>query len=66
MAATTGPGVQRRIDWPVAPSDPDAWLPVLPDRSDIAADDLMEAIEDAEVDVRFVPDWTDEPIRNAA
>lgn len=30
------------------------------------ADELLESIEDSEVAIRFVPDWADEPLKNAA
>ena len=33
---------------------------------DHRADALLESIEDSEVDVRFVPDWADEPFKTAA
>lgn len=33
---------------------------------DPRADDVLESIEDSEVDVRFVPDWADEPFKTAA
>lgn len=33
---------------------------------DHRADALLESIEDFEVEVRFVPDWADEPFKTAA
>ncbi|HET9670482.1 MAG TPA: hypothetical protein VFQ93_12825 [Casimicrobiaceae bacterium] len=67
MAAVTGTGMQRRVDWPVAPGDPDAWLPVMPDHADVtSADAVIESIEESDVDARFVPDWSDESFLDAA
>ncbi|HEY3554604.1 MAG TPA: hypothetical protein VGL67_05815 [Casimicrobiaceae bacterium] len=55
------------MDWPLAPGDPDAWLPVMPDHADVtAADAVIESIEESDADARFVPDWSDESFRNAA
>ena len=67
MAAVKETGIPKRVDWPVAPGDADAWLPVVPDQSDInATDAVMETIEESDVDSRFVPDWPEESFRNAA
>jgi len=67
MAAVTGTGIERHLDWPLAPGNPDAWLPVMPDSADVTAvDSVIESIEESDVDARFVPDWSDEGWQHAA
>ena len=67
MAAVTGTGMQKRVDWPLAPGDPDAWLPVMPDHADVTAvGAVFESIEESDAHARFVPVWSDGPVRNAA
>jgi len=67
MAAVTDTAIPRRVDWPVAPGDAGARLPVVPEHVDVTATDaVMEAIEESDADARFVPDWADESLRNAA
>ena len=66
MAAVTG-RIPKCVDWPLVRSDADVGLPVVPDQSDVTATDaVMETIEESDVDARFVPDWSDESVRNAA
>jgi hypothetical protein len=56
---------RRHIDWPVNAGDSCPWPATnMPDDRD--ADALLEWIEDCDVPARFVPDWSDESIRNAA
>lgn len=56
---------RRHIDWPATPGDPCAF-PLMDTPEDHAADALIDWIEDCEVPARFIPDWGDESIRNAA
>jgi hypothetical protein len=48
-------------------SELDAMLAVAMATSDaLRADELLDWIEDGEATMRFVPDWSDEPYKNAA
>jgi hypothetical protein len=66
MAGTASGATSRHIDYPVVPSDPGAWFPTPCTKDDRSADALLEWIEDGDVDARFVPDWSDDSVKNAA
>jgi hypothetical protein len=56
---------RRHIDWPADPADFRTW-PFGNTPDDLAADALIDWVEDCEVPARFVPDCSDESFKNAA
>ena len=57
---------RKRVDWPGMLDECIAWqaTPGTPDEQGACA--LLDFIEDCEVPSRFVPDWGDESVKNAA
>ena len=66
MGRRSGRKTRKRVDWPGMLDERIAWqaTPGTPDEQRASA--MLDFIEDCEVPYRFVPDWGDESVKNAA